>query len=53
MVATVGQLCCAMGRHNFPEDSRVSTGGNNFRNCARIRAVDTLFEGLLQRVVGR
>jgi hypothetical protein len=53
MVATVGQLCCAMGGHNFSEDSRVSAGGNDSGDRARVRAVDTLSEGLLQRVVGR
>ncbi len=53
MVATVGQLCRAMGRHNFSADSRVSAGGNDFGNRARVRAVDALSEGLLQRVVGR
>jgi SAM-dependent methyltransferase len=44
MVATVGQLCRAMGRHNFSADSRVSAGGDNFGNRARIRAVDALSE---------
>ena len=53
MVGTVGQLCRAMGRHNFSADSRVSADGHDFGNRARVRTVDALSEGLLQRVVGR
>ena len=53
MVATVGQLCHAMGRHNFSADSRLSAGGNYSGDRARVRAVDALSEGLLQRIVGR
>ena len=53
MVATVGQFCRAMGRHNFSADSRVFAGGHDFGDRARVRAVDALSEGLLQRTMGR
>ena len=52
MVTTVGQLCCAVGGHNFPTDSRMSTDGYDFGNRAGVRTVDALSEGLLQRTVG-
>ena len=37
MVATVGQLCRAMGRHNFSADSRVSAGEYDSGNRAWVR----------------
>ena len=53
MVATVGQLYRTMDWHNFSADSRLSARKDDFGNRARVRAVDALSEGLLQRVVGR
>src|SRR5206468_8967093 len=52
MVATVGQFCRAMGRHNFSADSRVSAGGHHFGNRARVWTVDPLSKGLLRRTMG-
>src|SRR5437016_11808831 len=47
MVRTVGAFGCATGRHNFSANSRLSANRHDFRNCARIRAMDALSQRLL------
>src|SRR5438093_12807233 len=47
MVRAVGQLRCAMDRHNSSPHSRFPANRRDFGNCARIRAMDALSQRLL------
>ena len=48
MVGALGKFRRAMDGHDFSADSRLSAGRHDFGNCAGVRSMDALSEGLLR-----